>query len=434
MTLRPTKRSTVESSSLLSASIGPVGDFFQNGPITTLQDLTDRSYESLAERLRRWRKNSPMSLVIPALYSELSRPALANIVKELEQVDFLDQIIIGLDRADASEFAEAKRFFASLGPRTQILWNDGPRLREIDERLAEASIAPEFPGKGRNVWYCFGYFMASGVGTVVGMHDADVITYDRSMVARLFYPVVHPTFGYAFSKGYYFRSDGEKMNGRVVRILVTPLIRALKTVIGPLPYLEYLDSFRYPLAGECAMHKNVVRNMRIPSDWGLEIGMLSEVHRRYTDQRICQVDLAGPYDHKHQVVSAEDAETGLHKMSLDISKALFRKLAIGGTVFSMELFRTIKAAYYRLALDQVERYSHLADMNGLQYDTHNEEKMVELFAQTIMDAGEDYLLNPMESPFISSWARVRSAIPDIFDSLATSVAADNELEAVTKNR
>lgn len=402
-----------------------MGDYFQNGPITTLHDLGTRSVDELDADLVRWGKTRPMSLIIPSLYSELSGPALDHIVDELAKVPFLDQIIIGLDQADEAEFQEARRFFSRLPQRTRILWNHGPRLQALDEVFANHSIAPLEEGKGRNVWYCTGYFLASGVGEVVALHDADIVTYDRSMVSRLFYPVVHPTFGFAFAKGYYFRSDGDRLNGRVVRLLVTPLIRALRQSLGENDYLDYLDSFRYPLAGEFAMHINVVRNIRIPSDWGLEIGVLSEVHRRYTDQRICQVDLAGAYDHKHQQVSFEDPTTGLHKMSRDITKALFRKLAIAGEVLSPEIFRTIKASYYRNALDMVERYGAVAAINGLGFDSHQEEKLVEVFAQAIMEAGDDFLTHPMESPFISSWARVQSAVPDAFEQLVAAVEADN---------
>lgn len=402
-----------------------MGDYFQNGPITTLHDFGMRSVDELDADLVRWGKSRPMSLIIPTLYSELSGPALNHIVDELAKVPFLDQIIIGLDQADEAQFHEARRFFDRLPQRTRILWNHGPRLQALDKVFAEHSIAPLDEGKGRNVWYCIGYFLASGIGEVVGLHDADIVTYDRSMVSRLFYPVVHPTFGFAFAKGYYFRSDGERLNGRVVRLLVTPLIRALRQSLGDNDYLEYLDSFRYPLAGEFAMHINVVRNIRIPSDWGLEIGVLSEVHRRYTNQRICQVDLAGAYDHKHQQVSFDDPTTGLHKMSRDITKALFRKLAISGEVLSPEIFRTIKASYYRNALDMVERYGALAQINGLSFDSHSEEQLVEVFSQAIMEAGEDFLTHPMESPFISSWARVQSAVPDAFDQMLAAVEADN---------
>ena len=232
--------------------------------------------------------------------------------------------------------------------------------------------------------------------------------------------------GFAFEPRRYFRSDGERLNGRVARLLVAPLLHALRVTLNEShEYLEFLQSFRYPLAGEFAMHQNVVRNLRIPSDWGLEVGLMSEVYRRYTPQRICQVDIAGAYDHKHQKLSHADKTDGLHKMSIDIAKALFRKLAIDGEVLTPESFRTIKASYYRTALDHVDRYNNDALINGFQFDRHAEEDMVELFASAVMDAGDDFLNNPMETPFIASWSRVLSAVPDIYSRLTAAVEADN---------
>jgi hypothetical protein len=34
-----------------------------------------------------------------------------------------------------------------------------------------------------------------------------------------------------------------------------------------------MDSFRYPLAGEFSMRKDAMAGLRIPSDWGLEVGV-----------------------------------------------------------------------------------------------------------------------------------------------------------------
>jgi glucosyl-3-phosphoglycerate synthase len=50
---------------------------------------------------------------------------------------------------------------------------------------------------------------------------------------------------------------------------------------------------------------------------------------------------------------------------------------------------------------------------------------VEMFAQNIMTAGEAFLVNPMERPFIPSWSRVVSAIPDILERLLDAVEQDN---------
>jgi glucosyl-3-phosphoglycerate synthase len=401
-----------------------LGDFYQNGIITTLHNLSRRPLSELEAELMRFSRQRPMALVLPSLFSELEGPALGNIVDELTQVPYLEDIVIGLDRADVDQFKYALEYFSRLPQHHRVLWNDGPRLKAIDAKLAAEGLAPKELGKGRNVWYCFGYILASNRVQAVALHDCDILTYQRDLLARLIYPIANPRFNYVFCKGFYARIADGKINGRVCRLLVTPLLRAMKKICGPLDYLEFLDSFRYPLAGEFSMRTDVINDLRIPSDWGLEIGVLSEMNRNYATNRICQVDIADTYDHKHQSLSAEDVNAGLSKMSTDIAKAIFRKLATNGQIFSMETFRSVKATYYRIALDFVETYYNDAMINGLALDRHNEENAVELFAENIMRAGNYFLENPMDAPFIASWNRVVSAVPNILDDLRQAVEED----------
>lgn len=406
-----------------------MGDFFQNGVIATLHDLGGRPAEALETELEGWRAERPMALVLPCLYSELDGDALPAIVEQISRIPYLEEIVIGLDRADRAQFEHAREFFSRLPQHHRLLWNDGVRMRQIDETLKDHGLAPSEFGKGRNVWYCLGYFLASGRASAVALHDCDILTYDRGMVSRLLYPIVHPTFGYAFSKGYYYRAAEGRLNGRAGRLLLAPLLQALRKTVGDDDYIGYIESFRYALAGEFAMRADVVQSIRIPSDWGLEIGVLSEVYRHYATNRICQVDIADRYDHKHQSLSEGNPQAGLNKMSSDIAKALYRKLAINGIVFTPEVFRTIKASYYRAALDLVDHYHNDAVLNGLTLDRHREEATVELFAQSIVRAGERFLSNPMETPFMPSWSRVESAVPGIFERMLEAVEGDNRAAA-----
>jgi len=403
-----------------------MGDFHQQGLITTLHQLNNRPLEKLEADLMQFRKRRPMALVLPSLYSELAGPALSDIIDEIAEVPYLDQIVVGLDRANEAEYRHALEFFGRLPQQPQVLWNDGPRLRAIDALLSEKGLAPKEAGKGRNVWYMFGYIIASGKAKAVALHDCDITTYKREMLARLIYPVANPSLSFKFCKGYYARVANGSMNGRVCRLLVTPLIRALKKVCGSDEYLDYLDSFHYPLAGEFAMQKDVIEDIRIPSDWGLEMGVLSEMQRNYATNQICQVDVADTYDHKHQELSLEDRTRGLSKMSCDITKSLYRKMATQGQVFSHETVRTIKAAYYRIALDLIESYNSDAAINGLKYDRHTEGSTVEVFAENILSAGEEFLdpSKSMDVPFMPSWKRVISAVPDILHRLREAVEED----------
>lgn len=402
-----------------------MGDFYQNGIITTLHNLSNRSLEDIERELVAFSARRPMALILPSLYSELGGSALPGIIDELVQVPYLAEIVIGLDRADEAQYRDALKFFGRLPQHHRVLWHDGPRLQALDARLQEHGLAPRELGKGRNVWYCMGYLLSNNRSESVALHDCDIVTYSRSLLARLIYPVANPRFNYEFCKGYYARVADGKINGRVSRLLVTPLLRALKKTLGDLEYLEYMDSFRYPLAGEFSFRRDVLNDILIPSDWGLEIGVLSEMYRNYAKNRLCQVDIADIYDHKHQVLSAADDSGGLSKMSIDIAKALFRKLATRGVTFNSELFRSLKATYYRIALDFVETYHNDAVMNGLTLDIHAEEQAVELFAENIIKAGEAFLDRPMERPFIPSWSRVISAIPDVLEQLNSAVDADH---------
>lgn len=396
-------------------------DFFQNGNITTLHKLIRRPIEQMEAELKRCSLERPMALILPSLFSELEGPALPKIVHELKKATYIGDIIVGLDQADEKQFDYARNFFSELPQKVHLLWNDGPWLREIDSQLQAQDLAPTQLGKGRNVWYCMGYALALEHCEAIALHDCDIVTYDRGLPARLFYPVANPALNFDFCKGYYARVSENKLSGRVTRLFVTPLIRALKKVVGQLDYLDFMDSFRYPLSGEFSMSRGFVSTLRIPSDWGLEVGVLSEVYRTLSRSNVCQVDIADQYDHKHQDLSEEDATKGLTRMSVEIAKSLYRKLATEGVTLSSEHFRSIKASYYRIALDATEQYFFDAKINGLNYDRHKEERYVEVFAQCIMSAGETFLTNPMESPFIPNWNRVQDAFPDISAQLLRAV-------------
>ena len=403
-----------------------MGDFSQNGIISNLHDFGTKTTADIEKELVKFSKERKMELILPSLYSELKGDALPNIVKQISGTKYLNHIIVGLDKASKAEAVKAWKFFKKLNKPFTILWNDGPRLKKLHEELKEKDLAPSEMGKGRNVWYCLGMCIARDEARSVALHDCDIKTYDRRMLAKLFYPVVNPMFNFEFCKGYYPRVSNNKMGGRVARLLVFPLITALEKTIGKSDYLEFMKSFKYPLAGEFSFRRNILPELRISSDWGIEVGVLSEMQRNYSPHNICQVDLADTYDHKHQELSINDDTRGLSKMSIDIIKTMIRKLATQGNSFSTETFRSLKATYYRSALDLIDIYRSDAQMNGLKFDSHMEEKAVELFALNIMKAGEHFFQNPMVTPFIPTWSRIKSAIPDFLQRLKKAVDEDNK--------
>ena len=287
--------------------------------------------------------------------------ALKGIVDVLRQVRYLRQVVVsvsGTSRLD--EFDELRAAFDGVrtvtGEPAVFVWNRGPRVSALYQRLRSAEVDPGEDGKGRSVWMAYGYVLATNVSRVIALHDCDIRDYRREMLARLVFPTANPQMDYEFAKGYYGRAT-DRLYGRVTRLFMNPLLRALKSVLGPLPPLEYLESFRYPLAGECSMKTDLARLNRIPGDWGLEVGVLAEVYRNCALRRICQVELVDNYDHKHQELSEADPSRGLHRMVVDIAASLIRNLASYGVNFSSGFLNTLIATYVRTAQDAIGSYS-----------------------------------------------------------------------------
>jgi len=402
-----------------------MSDFYQTGIITTLHQIGKPSLDRLEGELLNFTKVRPIALVLPALFSEFEGPAMPGIIQELSKVKFLNEIILTLDQASVDELKRVRELMAPISTEIRIVHNNGSRITEVYETLKRNGLDVGQPGKGRSAWLAYGYVLARGRSDVIALHDCDIVTYNRELLARLCYPVANPNLDYVFCKGYYSRVSN-KMNGRVTRLLVTPLVRSIQQLVGHHKFLMFLDSFRYPLAGEFCMTTELARVNRIPWDWGLEVGSLAEVHRNYSPRRVCQVDIAATYDHKHQALSPDDAGKGLMKMAVDICKSIFRTLASEGVVFSDGLFKSLLVTYLRQAEDTLLKYEADATINGLDFDRHEEAKAVETFTNAIGMAAEAFMENPKGTPLIPNWNRVISAIPGIFDMLKVAVEEDSK--------
>lgn len=405
-----------------------MADFHQGGVVTTLHRLGRTDLARLERELLSYADTRPIALVLPCLHSELRDVALKGIIETLQGVPYLRQVVVsvsGTDRRD--QFDELRDAFSGVrtltGEAPTLIWNGGPGLHRLYQRLRNEDLDPGDDGKGRSCWMAYGYVLATRVSRVVALHDCDIRDYSRVLLARLCYPTANPRLDYEFAKGYYGRAT-DRLYGRVTRLFMTPLLKAMKSVLGPLPLLEFIDSFRYPLAGECSMALDLARINRVPSDWGLEVGMLAEVYRNCSLRRVCQVELVDNYDHKHQELSEHDASRGLHRMVLDIAGSLFRHLASYGVEFSAGFLNTMTAAYVRIAQDAISSYGADAALNGLAFERHEEEVALETFSRALRAAGLGFVRDPMGAPPIPNWNRVSSALPDFLDELREAVAED----------
>jgi glucosyl-3-phosphoglycerate synthase len=401
-----------------------MSDFFQNGVITTLQKLGQRPLEAIESELALYANRNRMILLLPALYTEFETPAMQKIIEELKQVKYLYKIILGLDKATKAQFEEVKALMSVLSCPVDVVWNDGPRIKELYSELSKEGFPGlQIPGKGRNVWTMLGYALTHPEAYAFGLHDCDILNYSREIPARLFFPIVHPGLDFEFNKGFYSRVT-DRLHGRVTRLFYSPLLRALAKVFGKSRYLKYMESFRYALSGEFAFIRSLGRGIAISPTWGLEVSTLSEVYKNTSNRRICQTEIIQSYEHKHQELGTEHLD-GIYTMANDIAKTLFRVMAQEGVIFSEASFKTLQATYYQEARAEILKYNALSKLNGLVYERENEIEAVMAFEEAIQEAAIAFYQDPMGVPPLSPWITVRSVLPEFSDKLAAYVKEDN---------
>ncbi|MBN2568779.1 MAG: hypothetical protein JXB42_05055 [Deltaproteobacteria bacterium] len=341
-------------------------------------------------------------LVIPSLATEFTeaenRPVFENILKQLSSVSYLYKIVFGLDAATDDEAHELAGLIKSYGIKNYIIQhNEGAAFKALYKKLNDAGFALEQPGKGKNMFMSFGLAQALGA-RCVGLIDADIKTFHRRQLDRMFYPVI--VLDYDFAKAFYLRIGNGHIYGRVKRLLLDPLLLAFKRKFADsgddkfLKLIDYLLAFNYQLSGEVVFDTSLLRRMHFATNWGVEIFTLIEVYRKANN--ICQVQFSmEPFDHKHQPVSPDDKERGLYKMAIDIVTTIFSSLVIEeGLEISDYFIQDLTITYLNVANELIKKYADNSNFSSLTYDRNAEEAMVRgIFKDAILDAG-DYLTSP----------------------------------------
>jgi glucosyl-3-phosphoglycerate synthase len=393
--------------------------------ITTLHELcVDK--KKLMKNVATAADERPVSVILPMLYKEIRSDALKIIIKGLNKCKYLNNVVIALAAKNQQEFKQVKLFFKKLEIPKLIMWCNGPKVEKLLNELRNEGInLLKYYGKGRDVWLAMGIASIDSYG--IALHDADVLHYDEMIPTKLLYPILEPELDFKFNKGYYARVSLEKqiIYGRVFRLFLHPLLRAFVDNIGfETDFVRFIRSFRYPISGEFALTSDLAHDLDLPGDWGLEIGIMSEIYKNVALKRICQTDL-GFYDHKHQKIGKSD-EKGLTKMTGDLLKTLLRVLIEEDHIeISKETLITLRVLYVRHAQDFIRKYHADAHFNNLKYDRHLEETIVEKFSQQIMKSGTSYLRKPVGTR-IPDWLRSISVRRKIREELLDVVISDNK--------
>ncbi len=320
--------------------------------------------------------------------------------------------MIGLDGAESGDLHAAHDAFSALPQETRILWTASPAVGSIEADLDHAGLTTATSGKGRNVWLCAGLALACAEREgVVAVHDCDIQNYSRELTGRLCYPLLEKRRGFRFNKGFYSRHS-DQLHGRLQRLLVRPLLRAMELRAGPVAMLQFLSAFRYPLAGESAMDTALLRQLNFPATWGLEIGMLEETRRLLSPAAFCQTELCASYDHKHHDLSPDDPGTGLHRMAREVSATLLATVSGGTYPWREQIVETWQA----MAAEALRHADTESSLNGLTHFPEQDALAVRTFSRALRTAVE----LPPPPGLLPSWETVEGALPGMAERLKLS--------------
>jgi glucosyl-3-phosphoglycerate synthase len=221
---------------------------------------------------------SSVSVVIPARNEQATvgsvvGPILTELVDRCGLVDEL--VVIDSDSQDST---------AAVARRA------GARVVHVRD------IAPElgtFPGKGEALWKSL--FVTTG--DILVFIDADLTHWGTHFVTGLLGPLLASPKT-LLVKGFYDRlvdgepSGGEHVaqGGRVTELVARPLIAQT---------WPDLAAVVQPLAGEWAVRRSLIEQLRIPTGYGIEFAVLVDTYARAGLSAIAQVDL-GARAHQHQ--------------------------------------------------------------------------------------------------------------------------------------
>ena len=388
---------------------------FQQDLITSIHDYG--IFPDSLDDLRKGLEKRPTALLIPCLFEEFQRPALKTIRESLRELKGLEILVIALSAKDAEEVAQAKTFFSDMPFPVHVQWTNGPTVLELLKSQEEKNGLDLLvsPGKGWAVWQGLG--VATKSSEVIALFDADIKTFKPSYPVRMLQPLLDPSYGISYVKAFYSRLslDTNSLQGRATRLFVGPLLASLQQLLGEREFLKYLQAFRYSLAGEFAFTNTLALNLRVPCDWGLEIGLLSEVYRHVRTNRIAQVDL-GIFDHKHKLIGDSPAD-GLQRMCCEILTTVLRGLMEheSQTLTNSQL-STLQVLFNRIGEDRVKQFGLDSMVNQLPYNRHIEELSVQKFASLIRPTACKFLEAPSTKQ-LPAWSRVISCESRMQDDL-----------------
>lgn len=233
-----------------------------------------------------------VSVCIPARNEEPTVGAIVGTIRSrlVEGLGLVDEIVVVDDHSTDRTGEEAATAGARVVSAADVLADHG-----------------RGHGKGEALWKS----VFASTGEVIVWCDADVRDFDPRFITGLLGPLLtDPTIG--FVKGFYERPDDGHVRGggRVTELVARPML----TMLFP-----DLAGIVQPLSGEYGGRRAVLEQVPFVEGYGVDIGLLIDIARRFGVGSLAQVDL-GQRIHRNRPLHE------LSPMAAQVMQAALRRI------------------------------------------------------------------------------------------------------------
>ncbi|WP_330270955.1 glucosyl-3-phosphoglycerate synthase [Lentzea sp. NBC_00516] len=207
------------------------------------------------------KRGRTVSVVLPALNEEETVGDVVSVVKPLLGT-LVDELVV----MDSGSTDRTVAVASAAGARVVLREDVVPWL-------------PPLPGKGEVLWRS----LAATTGDLIVFLDSDLVDPETAFVTALLGPLLLDADVHLV-KGFYRRplrleSSG---GGRVTELVARPLLNTLR---------PELSGVVQPLGGEYAATRSFLESVPFAAGYGVEIGLLLDVHRVHGLSALAQVNL-----------------------------------------------------------------------------------------------------------------------------------------------
>lgn len=347
-------------------------DFWQAPKLYTLSNICfDESKVNLQKYF-----NETIVVIIPCQVRHLENNLIFNVLNQLKLISYLSEIVVVVN-GSPSPAIELAQSLKMVDNRISVLLESEGSSDDLNQCFAIGSHKPA--GKGFALWLGFAYvFQKYRIKAIIATIDADIQNFTPAFLLKLLYPLVE--FGADINKGYYVRYSNDKLDGRLTRLLVFPLLKAMRKQINTSELIDYLIEFRYPLSGEVAINSRLLSKLNLRQAWSYDLSLLVQVQQNLLDSPVFQTEITDNYQHQHRQLSGKNDSNSLSEVAQDIINYLL-------TFYKFDI-EVLTHDYLSIASELIDKYMKLAAFNGLNFCLAEEKELVQQFMILIMN-GED---------------------------------------------